>query len=306
MTSQQVTVIGAGVAGLTCAVALAERGHRVEVVAREVPGITSVTAASLWALPFVEQSERVHRWARTTHDRLRADASDAAGIRPLRLTTLARDEFPADAWMSSFLPRAGVREPEELPRPYTFGPYAETVLIDTSRFLPWLCDRLARLHGTVREESVSSLEDVPGSGPIVLAAGSDSGRLVGDAAVSALEASVIRVPDPGILDAVIVRDGPLAPLFIVPRFDDVVLGGAADEHPEVVLERAAAVEPRLAGAHILSHARGVRPMRGTVRVEADTTAIPGRRVVHCYGHGGAGFSICWGTARSVVELVEAE
>ena len=42
-------MVGAGVIGMTCAVRLAEDGHRVEVLARDLPlETTSVVAAALW------------------------------------------------------------------------------------------------------------------------------------------------------------------------------------------------------------------------------------------------------------------
>lgn len=298
------TIVGAGVVGLTCAIALAERGHHIDVLAMERLGTTSDVAASLWALPSVEQSDRVRAWALDTRARLLAEGSESAGIRTLRLTTIAISPFPADPWMGEFLPRAGFRPSEELPTGYGFGPYAETLLIDTSRFLPWLRGRLLDLGGTFRDQTVSSPDDVPGEGPVVIAAGVGSGRIVGDGTLSQREASVIRVSNPGLVDATIVRDGPLAPLFVVPRFDDVVLGGGdPGEHPESVLARAAEVEHRLAGARILSVAHGARPMRADVRV--DTIMRRRRRIVCCYGHGGAGFATCWGTAQAVVEQVEA-
>ena len=63
MSRRAVSVIGAGVVGLSCALVLAERGP-VRVVARETGARTaSAAAASLWAVSFVERSERVRDWA---------------------------------------------------------------------------------------------------------------------------------------------------------------------------------------------------------------------------------------------------
>ena len=43
------TVVGAGVVGLTCAVRLLEAGHQVDVLARDLPlETTSAVAAALW------------------------------------------------------------------------------------------------------------------------------------------------------------------------------------------------------------------------------------------------------------------
>jgi len=47
--SDRVVVVGAGVVGLSCALRLLEAGHRVDVLARELPlETTSSVAAALW------------------------------------------------------------------------------------------------------------------------------------------------------------------------------------------------------------------------------------------------------------------
>ena len=66
--ARRVVVVGAGVTGLTCAVRLAEAGHRVDVLARDLPlETTSVVAAALWypynALP----QDRVTAWAASSY-----------------------------------------------------------------------------------------------------------------------------------------------------------------------------------------------------------------------------------------------
>ncbi|GAA3857502.1 hypothetical protein GCM10022227_13640 [Streptomyces sedi] len=45
---EHVVVIGAGEAGLTTAVVLAEAGTRVRVIAEQVPGTTSLAAGAMW------------------------------------------------------------------------------------------------------------------------------------------------------------------------------------------------------------------------------------------------------------------
>src|SRR4051812_46454286 len=70
-----VTVVGAGVVGLTCAVALREAGFDVRVLARAEPQIVSDVAGGLW-LPYTTgEDDRTMAWARATYERLEADGA---------------------------------------------------------------------------------------------------------------------------------------------------------------------------------------------------------------------------------------
>ena len=73
----RVIVVGAGVVGLTCALRLLEDGHRVDVLARDLPlETTSAVAAALWypyrAYPF----ERVTAWSAAGYRRFADLAGD--------------------------------------------------------------------------------------------------------------------------------------------------------------------------------------------------------------------------------------
>ena len=67
------------------------------------------------------------------------------------------------------------------------------------------------------------------------------------------------------------------------------------------MERCALVAPRLKGARILGHRGGLRPVRPLVRLE--TERIGESRVVHNYGHGGAGVTLSWGCAAEIREML---
>src|SRR5690606_20470654 len=98
------------------------------------------------------------------------------------------------------------------------------------------------------------------------------------------------------------------PTYVVPRSRDVVVGGTEESGewsrtPDPVsardiLTRAARLVPELARAKVLRHKVGLRPVRPTVRVERVGD------VIHCYGHGGAGVTLSWGTAEDVIALVD--
>lgn len=96
-----------------------------------------------------------------------------------------------------------------------------------------------------------------------------------------------------------------------PHGDTVVLGGTAvdtaSEEPDLtaaqaIIERCAAIEPRLATAPVLEHRIGLRPTRTAIRVELDASGeVP---IVHNYGHGGAGVTCSWGCAAQTADLAQ--
>ena len=63
--------------------------------------------------------------------------------------------------------------------------------------------------------------------------------------------------------------------------------------------RCAALVPALRDAPVVDVAVGLRPVRPAVRLEVEG------RVVHCYGHGGAGVTLAWGCAGEVAALLGA-
>ena len=101
----RVIVIGAGVVGLSCALRLQQAGHRVDVVARDLPlETTSAVAAAIWypyrAFPY----ERVTAWSATTYHELERLAADAdTGVRMVEGTELHRRRT-SDPWWRSAVP----------------------------------------------------------------------------------------------------------------------------------------------------------------------------------------------------------
>jgi D-amino-acid oxidase len=136
------------------------------------------------------------------------------------------------------------------------------------------------------------------------------GRLLGaDPSVTPASGQVVYVEQFGLDRWWLNGASPDAPTYVIPRSRDVVVGGTDVEgdwsrtpSPEVagaILERAAQLVPEIATATVIRHKAGLRPVRPSVRLERDG------RVVHCYGHGGAGVTLSWGCADDVAELVAA-
>jgi len=298
----RVIVVGAGVVGLTCAVRLLEAGHRVDVVARDLPlETTSAVAAALWYPSLASPSDRVAAWARTSYDVFAGLADDPETGVVMRTGTELLTERAADPGWRAMLPSLG-RE-TSLPPGYAAGWTFVSPVVDMPVHLRWLVGRLDALGGTLTRMNLSALPD---DGSVVVNATGLGARHFGaDPSVVPVSGQVVVVEQVGIdrwlLD-------PAGPTYVVPRTDDVVLGGTAVEGEwsrtpdpaiaDAILHRAAALVPALEGARVLRHKVGLRPSRPTVRVERVDN------VVHCYGHGGAGVTLGWGCAADVVGLVD--
>lgn len=77
------------------------------------------------------------------------------------------------------------------------------------------------------------------------------------------------------------------------------------EFAEDIKRRCCALAPELGKPEdlkVIKHGLGLRPSRkGGARIERDDRA--GRKVVHNYGAGGAGYQASWGMAKEAVDLL---
>ena len=302
----RVVVVGAGVVGLSCAVRLLEAGHRVDVVARDLPlETTSAVAAAIWypyrALP----QERVTAWSATCLDELvRLADVPGTGVRVQEGDELVRLPAPDPWWRSAVPDLTRLSSP---PAGYADGWSFAAPVVEMPVYLRWLLARVDELGGTVTRLNLSALpEPGPASGVdvVVACAGIGSRLLASDRTVVPVQGQVVRLAQVGISRWVIDGEGPT---YVVPREHDVVVGGTAEEGEwsrtpdplvaEQVLARATRLVPQLAGARVLGHRVGLRPARPSVRLEREGD------VVHCYGHGGAGVTLSWGCADEVASLV---
>jgi D-amino-acid oxidase len=196
------------------------------------------------------------------------------------------------------------------------------------------------IHGDLftQERSLRQLFDADA---IVNATGLAGAETAGDETSYPIRGALIRVINDGkdfekvtsalAISADVVNDpeDPNAIVFIVPRNKNIlILGGIAQPHEwnldltlespiiQRMKERCIEFLPRLKNARLdpeYPFAQGLRPFRqSNVRVERELRKHGKRsglesehsRIVHSYGHGGAGWSLSFGCAQDVVKLVE--
>jgi D-amino-acid oxidase len=296
----RVVVVGAGVIGLTCAVRLAEAGHRVDLVARDLPlETTSAVAAAIWYPYRAHPQDLVTAWSATSYAEFAMLASEPdTGIRMVTGTELLATSSP-DPWWASAVPDLH----RVAPAPGCQDAWSFTApVVEMPIYLRWLLGRLAELGVTVTRMSLAALPPTD-AGLVVDCAGLGARLLAGDETVTPVRGQVMLVDGVDVdrwwLDSA-------GPTYVVPRSHDVVVGGTDEEGDwsrtvdhdvaAAILHRATALVPGLAEARVLRHKVGLRPARPAVRLERVGD------VIHCYGHGGAGVTLSWGCAAEVASL----
>ena len=300
----RIVVVGAGVTGLSVAVRLLEAGHRVDVLARDLPlETTSSVAAALWYPYLALPQGRVAAWAKTSYHVFTALAGQGVpGVLMRRGTELFSDPTP-DPWWRDAVPALDRVTP---PTPYADAWSFVSPVIDMPRYLGWLTDQVVERGGTLTRMAMARLPAAP---LVVNCSGLGARVLADDPTPHPVRGQVVVVEQFG-LDAWWLAPGPSAgvPTYVIPRVDEVVLGGTDEDGDwsrtpspataDDILRRAAALVPGVATARVLRHKVGLRPARPEVRLERIGD------VIHCYGHGGAGVTLSWGCAAEVVDLVE--
>ncbi|MEN9938419.1 MAG: hypothetical protein RLZZ387_4998 [Chloroflexota bacterium] len=307
-----ILIIGAGVSGLSCGIRLLEAGHRVSMLTRALPqATTSAVAAAVW-YPYKAFPEHlVLGWSAATYAELMRLAGDPrAGV----MVRQGIELFPApepDPWWRDATPDFRRATADELPPGYGDGFVFSAPVVEMPVYLGYLLGRFEALGGAL-EQGDADLGAALGSyAAVVDCAGLGARELVGDQSLTPIRGQIVRVAQVGVERFTFDDHGPGGVTYIVPRSQDIVLGGTAQEGDErlapdqataaAILERCARLEPRLRGAEVLEHKVGLRPGRPSVRLEAERRA--GGLLVHNYGHGGAGVTLSWGCADEVARLI---
>lgn len=309
-----VLVIGCGVIGLSTAIRLREAGLDAHIWAADLPHkTTSSVAAAIWYPYKAYPEHRVLDWGKRSFEVFEElSQSPRSGVR-MREGVELFHEPPPEPWWKDAVPGVRWCAEDELPPGYPAGLTLTVPVIEMPVYLEYLLDRFTGAGGRVERREISSLDEVADEARVIVnCTGLGARRLLGDATMTPIRGQIVRVSNPGVERFTLDEKNPAGVTYIVPRSEDCILGGVAEEgswnlepDPEVaksILRRCTALEPSLSEAEILEHKVGLRPGRPEVRLEAGE--LPGGSVcVHDYGHGGSGVTLSWGCAEEAEELI---
>lgn len=311
----QIAVVGAGVSGLTCAIALLEAGAEVRVLTAAAPmGTVSAVAGAMVGPVLDVGDKRALTWGRRSDAEFRALAGDpASGVRLRSGRLLSAPEFgpglpPGLADVPGY---RGLLAAEQLPDGYSAGFAAQLPIVDMPRYLAWLVNRVQELGGDIEQRIVTDLPSAePTADVVVNCTGLGARALTGDASLEPVWGQHVLVDAPWLEEFVYEGGGSADAISVMPHARGVLLGGVRrpgrnqllpdPQIAEQTIERAARAVPALRSATVLGVEVGLRPGRPRVRLDAQLCGD--RKVIHNYGHDGTGVFWSWGCAAEVIDL----
>lgn len=316
INNEQILILGAGVSGLSTGILLLKRGFNVTIWAKDLPpNTTSNKAAAVWYPYLCNPKDKATPWAKFTLEYFKKEIiSDPRSGCIMRKVIEIFDKKQPDPWWANAVNGEVNRPTEaELPEGYIDGYEIEAVVMDTSIYMEYLVNLYKKLGGIIIQKEVSTINEALEDSPIVVnCTGLGSRKLFSDQTIFPVRGQTVKIKPNG-FDKVIADDeGPNNLALIIPRISDIVLGGTTQENdwnteidPEdtkEIVRKVSSMYPQFKDAEIISASVGLRPVRPEIRLEAED--FSGKTVIHNYGHGGAGFTLSWGCAQDVVNLVD--
>ncbi len=311
----QVAVLGTGVVGLSTALVAQQRGWNVTLYTDRLPlRTTSVKAAASfkpYAVGYDERTQRLLEDSWTAFEKVLVQADAAAGVRKHIHWEASSVPRPRADYLS-VMQQVRILERPEVPGGYAFGWHYRTFFIDMPLYLPWLMAQFEKNNGrvVVVERQFTDLEQLAclPADIVFNCSGLGSRQLCHDPRLIPVKGQVAVVASQPDMDWSINADG----FSVYPRKTETLLGGTTEHNVDtetvdsgalhLIISGNKRVLPGLELSAVRRAYAGLRPYReGGIRIAAEERS--GRRIIHNYGHGGAGVTLSWGSAQAALDRV---
>ena len=311
----KIEIIGSGVSGLTTGLFLLQNGYDVSIISKEhFKDTVSANAAAIWFPYEARPIEKVLKWSNLSFQKFEelANISNSGVsmvpfkiIEPVNETPYWLNALPVESKISH-------HSIEILDAEYTCYTYS-IPLIETQIYLPFLLDTFLNSGGKIHYKNITNIEDLCENLLVINCSGLSSKELFNDNELYPIQGQTVKIEASEGVIGVAFNEFPSDTnneiTYIIPRTDCIVLGGSSfrnrdskkidDQLTKRIIDRCTLLEPTLKSKKIISAQVGLRPGRTQIRIEKDINAS----VIHNYGHGGAGFTVSWGCATEVLDLV---
>lgn len=306
---KKVALIGAGVIGLTSAICLQDAGYQVNIFTKEMPqDTTSSAAGAVW---WGYGEGKIRDWSEHTlkvYKELLEAGNES--ILWMRMRDIYRYSIELP-WFHTDIPYCERISANDLTAPFVDGIIMDVPLVEPSLYLPYLQNRFLENGGEIIQQEIASFSELATDYPIIVnCSGMGSRELAEDTGLYPVRGQTVIIDAPDIQEG---YSDDEAFTYIYIRNDGVLLGGvkqsemSSDEIDpatrEDIIARCRAVDARVSNRSIIKETVGFRPTRNTVRLEAEQLSED-CLLIHNYGHGGTGFTLSWGCAENVLQLVQ--
>ncbi|KAG5884953.1 hypothetical protein JTB14_026551 [Gonioctena quinquepunctata] len=328
----RVAVVGCGVIGVTSALAIQKRIKDAEVTifAKEMtPNTTTDIAGGLWEPYLLEDTppEKVANWSKATYDYLlelwKTGKAGEAGICLQPVTTATDQEgFRSPEWLKYTLGYTEFSEErlasfsERYRVKFTWGVTFTNFLWEGNTLLPFLKKEFIENGGEVVSKTIGNLQELNGYDVVVNCTGLGAKELVGDLNVKPIRGQIIKVKAPWVFHSYLMVSEKCG--YVLSNKNFTILGGTRQQHnysTEVnemdkrdIWRNCSELLPSIKSAEVIEHQVGLRPARNKVRLEAEIKSRKetnaSLKIVHNYGHGGAGITLSVGCAAEAADIVE--
>lgn len=308
---RQITVAGCGIIGLTSAVALQEKGWKVRLIAKErFDNTVSHKVGAIW-FPFaIQPVEKSTRWSIKTYHKYTKEQFPGNGVSFIPFTIVY--DTTSDISWAQRLPAGTIRpaENKELPSGAETAYVAIVPLAEPPLYLPHLFQRFISNGGSFEKIEIKTLKQLSELDNLVInCTGLGAKFICMDEELIPMRGQILRTERLDVQSCVkSIRDGALS--YIIRRNNDCIIGGtdylndwnmnASQNDTDLIISRfiSAGLFPK--PPVIFEEVVGLRPKRSEVRFTFDDQ-YP--NIFHNYGHGGSGFTVAWGCALELAEII---
>lgn len=307
---KSISIVGSGVSGLTCGVRLLEAGFtNVKLFSKEdIYHTTSMVASAIW-FPYLPYEDKLtNDLALISYERF----TKMAGQHGIKLTDLLFVNKETIHLPASMRSREQRPISDSILQQYPHSECYAVPFIDTSIYLPYLLDQYKSLGGQWIQKEIENFSDIESESTIVNCAGLGAKKLCSDESLYPVRGQIVVIEKQAWMDKMPHISDEEKSVIIFPRTNDCTIGVTAEvnnDNPEVdpatsakLQENAYAIEPRLKQCNIIKTKVGIRPARKPLRLEAEICSSE-QKIIHNYGHAGAGITLSWGCAEKVVSLI---